>query len=192
MSTDSHQAPGSISPRDCWDVLERAAHSRALKRAARLREFLLYVGAQSLHEGRIDLHEQEIGETVFGRPPAYDTSQDNIVRVSATELRKRVDAYFASEGEDELLIFEIPRGSYMPTFRLRESRALPLEPIAAAEATPPEAPEIPSSQPPPRRNLLAMLFVIATVLAIACALLWWQNRSLREKMQDCHCTTTSS
>ncbi|MGH9599428.1 MAG: hypothetical protein ACRD27_06160, partial [Terracidiphilus sp.] len=100
----------AIHPDDCWQVMERAAASTQLKRAARAREFLFYVGAKSLKEGCTEIHEQEIGHAVFGRDPDYETSLDNIVRVSATDLRKRIDGYFAAEGADEPLIFEIPRG----------------------------------------------------------------------------------
>jgi hypothetical protein len=97
----------------CWNVWRQAS----FKRAALLREFLLYVGRQSVRDNSIIIHEQEIGTTVFGRPPVYDTSLDNIVRVNATELRKRLELNFSSEGAEEPVVLEIPRGSYTPIFR---------------------------------------------------------------------------
>jgi len=102
-------------------LIDRIVASSQFKRSARLRDFLLYVGAQSLIDGCPDIHEQEIGAKVFGRPSAYDRGQDNIVRVSATELRKRIELYFASEGAHETLILEIPRGGYKPIFRRRSA-----------------------------------------------------------------------
>ena len=104
MSPDPKAASRSITPDTCWKVLEGAAASDHLKRATRLKEFLYYVGKRSIKEGSSEIHEQEIGQAVFGRKDSYDTSQDNIVRVSATELRRRVEAYFAAEGKDEPLI----------------------------------------------------------------------------------------
>src|SRR5271156_2567166 len=100
-------------------LIERVASSGQFRRSIRLRDFLLYVGGQSLKDGCPNIHEQEIGAKVFGRPSAYDRGQDNIVRVSATELRKRIELYFASEGAHETLILEIPRGGYKPIFRRR-------------------------------------------------------------------------
>jgi hypothetical protein len=100
-------------------LIERVAGSEHFSRSARLRDFLLYVGKQSLKDGRAEIHEQEIGAKVFGRSATYDRSQDNIVRVNATELRKRIDLYFASDGLHEPLILEIPRGGYKPVFRRR-------------------------------------------------------------------------
>ncbi len=180
MSDELKQGNGAFSTEECWLVLERATASTALKRAARLREFLFYVGTQSLKEGRSDIHEQEIGQAVFGRRDSYDTSQDNIVRVSATELRKRVDAYFATEGREEPLIFEIPRGSYTPAFRLRTAETLAQAAVAAetptevllADGSLPLAPSLQSRMP------LVFVSALAIALAVTCGVLWRQNRML--------------
>ncbi len=184
MSTNLKNASTALDREACWLALERAAASPALRRAARLREFLLYVGAKSLKEGRTEIHEQEIGQAVFGRPDAYDTSQDNIVRVSATELRKRVDAYFAAEGCNEPIVFGIPRGSYTPSFRLRA--AAPNEAVMAPEslATPEIHAPLYAPTAPWRRFLLAFVSVVALLLAIACMLLWRQNQSLMRRLKS--------
>jgi hypothetical protein len=104
-------------------LIDRVAASEQFSRSARLREFLLYVGGQSLKEGRPEIHEQEIGAKVFGRSSTYDRSQDNIVRVNATELRKRIELYFTSDGAHESLILEIPRGGYKPIFHRRAAES---------------------------------------------------------------------
>ena len=117
---------GTLHPDECWKLLERAAASSQLRRAARSREFLYYVGTRVLKEGCTEIHEQELGHAVFGRPENYDTSQDNIVRVSATELRKRLEGYFTTEGASEPLVVEIPRGSYLPVFRARPEVVAPV------------------------------------------------------------------
>lgn len=177
MNVSSKNDGGRIDPEDCMRVLEGAAASSHLKRAARLREFLLYIGRKAIDDQIADLHEQKIGHAVFGREEFYDTSQDNIVRVSATELRKRVDTYFATEGKDEAVIFEIPRGSYTPVFRLRvqerstdADRAVERgsDELAAARASLRRA-----------RLALAVVSVVAAALAIACIVLWWQVRAMR-------------
>ena len=49
-------------------LIERVASSGQFRRSARLRDFLLYVGRQSLKDGCPEIHEQEIGTKVFGRP----------------------------------------------------------------------------------------------------------------------------
>ncbi|HUA96799.1 MAG TPA: hypothetical protein VMA34_00570 [Terracidiphilus sp.] len=131
-------------PEARWALIERVAGSTQLRRAARLQELLLYLGRCSLKEGGEKIHEQKIGVDVFGRPEAYDTSVDNIVRTSVSELRKRLEAYFESEGRDEALVVEIPRWNYTPVFRSRLSE--PVSPSAeppAAASGPTDAPGSP-------------------------------------------------
>ncbi len=104
-------------------LVRRVAASAQFARTARLRSFLLYVGQESLKAGAAEIHEQDIGMRVFERSRSYDRSQDNIVRVNATELRKRVDAYFQTDGIAEPLIFSIPRGGYRLVFAWRQTPA---------------------------------------------------------------------
>lgn len=171
----------------CWAVLERILASPQLKRAARLREFLLFVGQRSIKDGLDQIHEQEIGSKVFGRPADYDTSLDNIVRVNASELRKRIDDYFESDGAGETLIMEIPRGSYKPVFRQRAIEPT-IQPKIIAE---PSAVSLPGSNaagtPLPAsarrdRRLLLLAGVLIVGLASACWFLWSQNRTLHRSL----------
>jgi hypothetical protein len=158
------------------------ATSEHFRRSARLRDFLLYVGGQSLKEGCPEINEQEVGAKDFGRSSSYDRSQDNIVRVNATELRKRIDAYFANEGAHETLVLEIPRGGYKPIFHRRlahteRSTTLTVDALLPS-ASPPEHPQSPAADAPDRR----VHFVWATlclVLAVACIVMLQQYRSPR-------------
>jgi hypothetical protein len=183
------------------DLLDRVSRSPQLRRASRLRDLLLYIGKQSVEKGRTDLHEQEIGCSVFGRRAHYDTSQDNIVRVNATELRKRLDNYFATDGAHEAWVLEIPRGGYCPVFSRRaasvlatpESRNVP-ENVDAAHSTYPEAstPSVISPQlfqpAAKKRGSLLLIAGIIAALCIACAFLFFQNRSLRQQMHGWQAT----
>ncbi|HUV68752.1 MAG TPA: hypothetical protein VMW15_03765 [Terracidiphilus sp.] len=75
-------------------------------------------------EGRAaDLKERTLGVEVFGRPPDYDTSADPVVRFSASEVRKRIAQYYHENGEGARLQIELPLGSYVPEFLLRNEGA---------------------------------------------------------------------
>lgn len=65
------------------------------------------------------IREQEIGVEVFGRPVDFDTSQDTLVRVQASQLRKRLQRYF-EKNIDEAVIVEVPKGAYSLVFRPRD------------------------------------------------------------------------
>jgi hypothetical protein len=121
LTSPTNPLESSFRPsRSEWErLLSRIVESPPFRRSMRLREFLAFVGNEVVLHGVEDLPEKQIGVAVFDRPSSYDTSQDNIVRVNAMELRRRIDLYFATEGRDEPLIFEIPRGSYVPVFRVR-------------------------------------------------------------------------
>ena len=56
---------------------------------------------------------------MFGRPNEYNSTDDNIVRASVRQLRLKLKEYFESEGADEQLLFEIPKGSYLGVFVAR-------------------------------------------------------------------------
>jgi hypothetical protein len=164
-------------------LIDRVATSAQFARSARLRDFLLYVGGQSLKVGCPEIHEQEIGAKVFGRDLAYDRSQDNIVRVNATELRKRIELYFLTEGAHEPLILEIPRGGYKPVFR----RRLPIAQLQATPIRPTEPPQLDAptlesaSIPRPHNRLGNILWAIAcTALGVTCLVLYQQDRALRK------------
>jgi hypothetical protein len=157
-----------------------------------MREFLLYVGRRSLKEGCDQIPEQEIGAVVFGRPASYDTGADNIVRVNATDLRKRVEAYFEAEGAHETLILDIPRGSYKPVFRYRavarQSEEPRIEPPIATHAAAsdvsisPLPTSIAGSRQTSDRRLLTLAGLLIVVLAIACGALWVQNHAMRRSL----------
>ncbi len=156
-------------------LVQRIATSSQFRRSARLRDFLLYVSRQEIRNPSAEVHEQEIGVKVFGRSPDYDRSQDNIVRVNATELRKRVELYFATEGADEVLTLAIPRGSYMPVFSWRTA-ATPSNPAPAllsgdhvqfSHSVTPTAAAVPEKASVQR---LPSVWIFSTlVLAVACA-----------------------
>ena len=181
------QEKATLDPEECWALLERVLASPQLKRAPRMREFLLYVGHRALREGCEQIPEQEIGCKVFGRHEGYDTSVDNIVRVNATDLRKRVEAYFEAEGAHETLILEIPRGSYKPVFHHRPAAPPTIEPRSTIGLHAlPDRPSAATPLPPPRRTdlllllTLAALFIIA--LTVACAVLAFQNYTMRKSL----------
>lgn len=169
-----------------WALIERVAGSEQFIRSARLRDFLLYVGKQSLKDGCPEIHEQEIGAKVFGRPASYDRSQDNIVRVNATELRKRIDSYFVSAGVHEPLVFEIPRGGYKPVFRLRSAAVENNSAQGLEEA--PQVVSIPIADSTvvrshPEGHLSHFLWAtVSLVLAITSGVLFQQNRSMRQEL----------
>jgi hypothetical protein len=80
--TDEHEALRLL--------VERTAAGSHFRKAANLRNLLLFLCDQTLDGQGHDLREHDIGVRVFGRREGYETSQDNIVRVQVSQLRKRL------------------------------------------------------------------------------------------------------
>ena len=71
-------------------------------------------------EGReSDLKESIIGVEVFGRKPGYDSKVDSTVRTEASRLRTRLSKYYSTEGVQDPVVIELPKGGYVPVFRQR-------------------------------------------------------------------------
>ena len=104
-----------------WELTQRIAASGSLGRSRLLVDFLLYIVDRHVHDRGEEITEQQIGVRVFGRAEGYDPSEDNIVRSYARNLRKRLVEYFETEGKEETLLLEIPRGGYAPAFSMRSA-----------------------------------------------------------------------
>ncbi|MBI2684724.1 MAG: hypothetical protein HYX27_00295 [Acidobacteria bacterium] len=141
--------------------------SPAFKGSRRSQEFLQYIVDKAL-QGQLDaLKERVLGVELFGRPATYDTSEDAIVRVTASDLRRRLHQFYANAEPDFPLRIELPAGSYQPEFRWIERRPVPLEVVSA---TPVEVPnEFIAPQKPPlwRVPRVALYAVLVALLATA-------------------------
>ena len=185
MAPPTPQIEDPLDPELCWALLGRVASSAQLKRATRLKELLFYIGHRSLKEGCDQVHEQEIGFKVFGRSDSYDTSVDNIVRTNVSDLRKRIEAYFNSEGLHESVVMDIPRGSYIPVFRHRQAGSqFDAESAAAVPELPGEIQELPRVSKRRRWMQAAIIAeaLIALLLAAGCLTLWIQNRAVNRSL----------
>jgi hypothetical protein len=134
----------SLAVEEKRELVARVAESLAFQKSPRLRAFLLYVADCTLENRPEDAREQQIAQHVFHRKPGYNPGQDNIVRVEARSLRKRLEAYFEAEGKDEPVVVTMPKGSYALTFEPRctetAEQAEVVLPAAAPEFPAPPVP----------------------------------------------------
>jgi hypothetical protein len=120
MSTrHQFEKPAEISAEQADTVrraLELVISSDAFAGSKRCQDFLRLVVEHAL-AGELDaLSERIIGVEMFGRPADYDTSNDAIVSVRATEVRKRLAQYFREAAITPVVRIELPPGSYIPEF----------------------------------------------------------------------------
>jgi hypothetical protein len=101
---------------EAWQLACRVAKSKLFSKSDLLPKFLLHVCELALRGRTHEITEQCIGTRIFNRPADYNPSEDNIVRSYARTLRKRLEQYFAEEGQNEPQRIIIPRGGYVPLF----------------------------------------------------------------------------
>jgi hypothetical protein len=111
--------PGMVvSPHDVrWQLVERVVSSQSFRKTARLKDLLYYLAEMSIRGEYSRLTEQHIGQAVFGKSADYSPVEDSSVRVHIRQLRLKLHEYFDSEGRDEALVAEVPKGGYTLSFR---------------------------------------------------------------------------
>src|SRR5262244_1609941 len=97
-------------------ALESVISSDAFAPSKRCQDFLRLVVEHALTGDLDSLRERMIGVEMFGRPADYDTSNDAVVRVRATEVRKRLALYYGAPPVGPVVRIELPPGSYVPEF----------------------------------------------------------------------------
>src|SRR5690606_25310367 len=79
--------------------------------APKMRSLLRYLVDATLAGDAERLKGYAIGVDVFERGAAFDPGTDPIVRVQAGRLRKLLEAYYLTTGQDDPIRIEIPKGS---------------------------------------------------------------------------------
>lgn len=115
--------------------LNRMLQAPIFAQSNRCKGFLRFVVTEALSGYFDQLKERTIGIAVFERPADYDTGDDAVVRVTANEVRKRIDQYYRESDANSLIHIELPKGAYVPEFRIH-----PVAIAASAESSPPTEP----------------------------------------------------
>src|SRR5260370_31931397 len=110
----------SFYPEPIQAELEKILASKSFASSEQLRSFLRLTVEQTLRGHGDQIKEYTLGVEVFARGESFDPRTDNIVRAKAGKLRSKLETYYATEGHDEPLLIDYPKGSSVPVFRGRE------------------------------------------------------------------------
>ena len=185
-SPDSNAAPPgarsvlSLEQEAIRSQLAQILASPEFRSSQRCQEFLRFVVEQSLAGHANVLKERTIGVEAFGRAADYETNLDGVVRIKASEVRKRLSLYYAGSGKAAKVVIELPVGSYVPNFTARESSSQRQRGGKARKERPqPRRNQIKDdggAEHRPRRSLIGIaLIVIAAAAAISLSAYWWHS-----------------
>jgi hypothetical protein len=177
--------------------VQEIVEGSAFKSSHRSGQFLRYIVDQSILGNFESLKERVIGMELFGRSPSYDTGEDAIVRVTASDVRKRLLQHYGKYGTTASEFrLSLPLGSYIPeiTHSPRgdvsppDTAAKTVGPAASLSNAPPEhsdsatkrdplavsGPDIPLSgvAPPDRTRYRLLASTLAVLLVLMNVALW--------------------
>jgi hypothetical protein len=145
------------------DQVERILHSRQFNGSELLRNLLGYLTKQAIERPGEGVKEYDLAVDVLGRDRNFDSRLDSAVRVHSARLRAKLAEYYMAEGASDPLVIEVPKGSYLVTWRTR-----------ASHANPPPKIEIPASYPSPKRRFAWKEFGAgAAGAALLSGLIWF-------------------
>jgi hypothetical protein len=148
--------------------VQRIIQSKAFRTSEVHRNLLHYLAEKSLSGTADSLKEYTVGLDVFAKPASYDPRQESVVRMHVARLRQKLAEYYRTEGTDDPVIVDVPKGGFKVTFELRE---IVPEPAAA-----PLADEIPQQRSHRKENILTGLLVGAVLCASAFGVELWRGK----------------
>lgn len=101
--------------------LEKIVRSSTFRSSPVLQRFLEHVVVKTIQGLSDEIKEYEIAIEVLGRSSDFDPRLDTTVRAQAHRLREKLEEYYASEGENDDIRIELPKGHYIPQFVRRRS-----------------------------------------------------------------------
>jgi len=109
--------------------LDAIENSGVFSGAPRLMKLLRYLVAAQLSGHGAELNQIGIALDVMERGADFDPSVDSLVRVEAGRLRGKLREYYATEGQDDPVRIELPKGRYSPNLIFKVSNASVAGPV---------------------------------------------------------------
>ena len=148
--------------------VERLLQSESFRHAPSSRRLLRYLADHSTAPDADQLKEYTIGIDAFGKSANYDPRLDSTVRIQIGRLRQKLAEYYLSEGKDDAVIIELPRGRFKLQCVVR----------SAPEAIAVESP-VAADTPGRWRTVALVLGSLLLVVLIGGA---WVISTMREKL----------
>ena len=135
--------------------VQRIVSSKAFKTSEVHRNLLNYLADKSIAGEAHNLKEYTVGLDVFGKPASYDPRQESVVRMHVGRLRQKLAEYYRTEGADDPIIVDLPKGGFALTF------------VARPAAPEPDGMPLQASAIPQRRGYSAREVALAGLLVVA-------------------------
>ena len=106
-----------LSPYMIKQQLQKLLKQEEFKKSPVLTRFLELVVLTKLAGREHEIKGYTIAVKALGRPACFNSQLDAIVRIHAGRLRVVLDRYYDGTGKYDPVIFNIPKGTYVPQFQ---------------------------------------------------------------------------
>jgi len=103
------------------EQINRLVTSHALHGSESLCKLLRYLAKHAVDHPGTPIKEFQIATEVFGRSPDFDPQLDSMVRVQAGRLRSKLTEFYSSDGLEDPVVVELPKGTYVLSFHHRNA-----------------------------------------------------------------------
>jgi len=181
METQTRERSRELTPEQAASVLaelDAILASPTFTSSKRCHDFLECIVKHALAGNYDELNERFLGVELFGRKVDFDTGADSIVRVRASDVRRRLAQYYSGRSSPSAVTIGLSSGNYIPTFQWHVA-----EDKKTNEARVPEPSHgelLPVTPDPPRsnawlgfRSFLRPLPIIIVVLVLTTIVVAW-------------------
>ena len=159
--------------------IQRIVQSKAFRTSEVHRNLLTYLAEKSLTGDAENIKEYTVGLDVFGKPESYDPRQESTVRMHVARLRQKLAEYYRTEGVDDPIFVDLPKGGFRVTFEPRTVAPAPESEVGD---------EAPRESGRPTRYWIEVFLVAALLIAVGAALYFgtklWQVRSAETEVVE--------
>jgi TolB-like protein len=100
--------------------LAKISATEEFQRSKRSLRFLNYIVEETLAGRASRIKAYSVAISVLDRDDTFDPQTDPMVRIEASQLRRRLERYYLTQGADDPVVIDLPKGGYVPVFRLAE------------------------------------------------------------------------
>jgi hypothetical protein len=146
--------------------IERIVHSEQFRSSEVLRRLLTFLSEKAISGEADNLKEYVVAIDGLGKSSTYDPQHNSAVRIQMGRLRQRLAEYYRTEGKNDPMIVDLPKGRFRLTFEQRSN-----SPTYSPENAPPPTLPLPAPQifdsAPGRASKLSLLRLTIGFLAVA-------------------------
>jgi len=145
--------------------IERIVHSEQFRSSEVLRRLLTFLSEKAIAGEADNLKEYVVAIDGLGKSSTYDPQHNSAVRIQMGRLRQRLAEYYRSEGKNDPMIVDLPKGRFRLTFEERSNAPIFGQESSLSPTLPVPTIKILDSAPH-RPTKLSLLQLVGGIMAV--------------------------